>query len=336
MAINFPSAPSVGQLYTFNGKVWQYDGSGWVFFGLAGPTGSTGPTGITGPTGMTGFGATGPSGPTGFNGVLGGTGPTGSTGPGTGFLYQYDSLVGAGEPDAGHFKFDLALSTPPTNVSFYHSDFNGTDISAFLNVIDNTGSFTVVMIDPANPGGHYIAFRCTSAFTTSGNMLTASIDGSSIVRKGTFLDDSGPFYVWLESSGVAGATGPTGPTGAAGTNGTNGAIGPTGNTGPAGASDGLSGLLEGPSNKTYRILEKSPIAMTITEFTAKLSAGTCTAKLQINGVDVTTGSISATTTQQSVTPSGANAVAAGDVVQLVVGSVSSAADLSFTFKYTRP
>lgn len=330
MAINFPTSPVVDQTYVFNGKVWKFDGGGWVFLGQAGPTG---PTGITGPTGMTGFGATGPSGPTGFNGVLGGTGPTGQTGPGTGFLYEYDTVTGAGEPDPGHFKFNLSITTPPTNVSFYAQDFNGTDISSFLNVIDNTGSFTVVMIDPVNPNGHYLAFRCTSVFTTSGNMLTATIDGSSIVRKGTFLDDSGPFYVWFESSGVAGATGPTGPTGSAGSNGVTGA---TGNTGPAGASDGLAGLLEGPSNKTYRVLEKSPIALTITEFTTKLAAGTCTAKLQINGVDVTGGSISTTTAQQSTTPSAANVVAAGDTVSLVVGSVSSAADLSFTFKYTRP
>lgn len=31
MAINFPSSPLVGDLYTFNGKTWQWDGSYWIF-----------------------------------------------------------------------------------------------------------------------------------------------------------------------------------------------------------------------------------------------------------------------------------------------------------------
>ncbi len=27
--INFPSAPAVGNTYTFNGRTWQFDGYGW-------------------------------------------------------------------------------------------------------------------------------------------------------------------------------------------------------------------------------------------------------------------------------------------------------------------
>lgn len=29
MAINFPNSPSANDLYTFNGKTWQYTGTGW-------------------------------------------------------------------------------------------------------------------------------------------------------------------------------------------------------------------------------------------------------------------------------------------------------------------
>lgn len=92
MAINFPSNPSVGDVYTYAGRSWQWNGSGWqaypgpVFVGPTGPTGYTGATGPTGSTGPTGIiGPTGPaSGPTGPTGIQGITGPTGSTGP-TGF-----------------------------------------------------------------------------------------------------------------------------------------------------------------------------------------------------------------------------------------------------------
>ena len=27
--INFPTSPTVGQLYTYNGRTWKWDGSGW-------------------------------------------------------------------------------------------------------------------------------------------------------------------------------------------------------------------------------------------------------------------------------------------------------------------
>ncbi len=28
--INFPSSPTVGQSYTFNGRTWTWNGQGWV------------------------------------------------------------------------------------------------------------------------------------------------------------------------------------------------------------------------------------------------------------------------------------------------------------------
>jgi hypothetical protein len=272
---------------------------------------------------------------------------------------QYFYATATGDPTNGHFGFNAALASPPTAVNIAKIDNTGLDNTSFLNAIDLNDAMTFAGIDPLSVG-HYIIFHITSAFTDNGNYLTANI--SAISRKGTFTDGVGPFYVWIEASGatgpagVAGPTGPTGPTGitgptgftgsagaasntgATGVTGPTGSTGPTGRTGPTGpssASDALSGVLEAPSNKTYRVLEKSPTALTITEFTVKLGAGTCTAKLQINGVDVTGGSISATTAQQSVSPSAANVVAAGDVVQLVIGSVSSTADLSFSFSYTR-
>lgn len=95
MAINFPTGPTVGQVYTYSNRSWTWNGEGWQAsvgpfnIGPTGPTGPSGgpigPTGDTGPTGPTGWtgpsvtGSTGPTGPSG--GPIGPTGPTGSIGP---------------------------------------------------------------------------------------------------------------------------------------------------------------------------------------------------------------------------------------------------------------
>jgi hypothetical protein len=83
--INFPSNPTFGQVYTFNGVNWQWRGYSWQVvgsFGLTGSSGSSGPTGPSGPNGTFGStGPTGPAGPAGSNGPTGPTGPAGSAGP---------------------------------------------------------------------------------------------------------------------------------------------------------------------------------------------------------------------------------------------------------------
>jgi hypothetical protein len=58
MAIDFPSSPSLSQVYSFGGRSWIWNGTQWLGYN----TGATGPTGYTGYTGYTGFtGYTGPS-----------------------------------------------------------------------------------------------------------------------------------------------------------------------------------------------------------------------------------------------------------------------------------
>ena len=92
--INFPSSPTIGQVFNGGGRTWTWDGTAWVpsplMTGATGPTGPTGPTGaqgiqgIAGPTGPTGDqgiqGVAGPTGPTGAQGIQGVAGPTGPTG----------------------------------------------------------------------------------------------------------------------------------------------------------------------------------------------------------------------------------------------------------------
>lgn len=34
MPLNFPTSPYINQLYTFNGKTWKWDGSGWVSYNV--------------------------------------------------------------------------------------------------------------------------------------------------------------------------------------------------------------------------------------------------------------------------------------------------------------
>lgn len=98
----------------------------------------------------------------------------------------------------------------------------------------------------------------------------------------------------------------------------------------------FSGHIESPSAKTYVLDQYAEFAYTINRITIDMSAGTATAKLTIDGVDVTgCTSISASTTESTTSCTAANSVSAGNTVALVITSPSSAADLSFTMKYTR-
>jgi len=92
-----------------------------------------------------------------------------------------------------------------------------------------------------------------------------------------------------------------------------------------------------PADGTITLTAKAAFAFTINQIRGlKTSSGTLTLKVQIGGVDVTslTG-LSVTTTPQDVTATGANSVAAGDRITIVISSSSSPANLEFTLKATR-
>lgn len=98
----------------------------------------------------------------------------------------------------------------------------------------------------------------------------------------------------------------------------------------------MSGHIESPSAKTYTLEQYAEFAYTINRITIDMGAGTATAKLTIDGVDVTgCTSISASTTESTTNCTAANSVSVGNTVALVVTSPSSAADMVFTVKYTR-
>ena len=85
MPLDFPTSPSVNDIYTANGKSWLWDGVSWKAYnsgytGSKGDTGTTGYTGSVGDTGTTGFtGSIGDQGTTGYTGSVGGIGYTGSS-----------------------------------------------------------------------------------------------------------------------------------------------------------------------------------------------------------------------------------------------------------------
>ncbi len=94
------------------------------------------------------------------------------------------------------------------------------------------------------------------------------------------------------------------------------------------------GLIAAPTATTYIIDLKVPVALTINELAAKLTSGTATAKVTIDGVDVTGTSTAFSSTEAAGTASAANAAAAGTTVSLVFTAVSSPVGFAFTIKAT--
>ncbi len=104
--LDFPSAPTLNQTYTANGKTYIWNGVSWVnnssgftgsqgsvgYTGSQGPVGYTGSLGSQGPSGFTG--STGPTGSIGFTGSQGATGSTGPTGP-IGYTGSWGGTAGA-------------------------------------------------------------------------------------------------------------------------------------------------------------------------------------------------------------------------------------------------
>lgn len=111
----------------------------------------------------------------------------------------------------------------------------------------------------------------------------------------------------------------------------------TGTAAAAGSVDGLAFHIETVANKTYFLAAKMPFAGTINSLERQvMTSGSCTLKVQINGVDVTgLTALSATTSDQSSNASGANVFAAGDRVTMVASGNSAALDLVGELKFTK-
>ncbi len=186
MPISFPLTPTIGQVYTYSGRSWTWDGRGW-FPGVA--TGATGATGITGNLG--------PVGATGVQANLDAV--TGNILPAANVTYDLGS---------GDFRWrDLYLSG--NSIDLGGALITASNNSVILpvgsqigNVVIGSGGASIVVSDsqPSNP--------------TIGQLWFDSDLGDLNI----FVSNS-----WAIISGAQGPAGPTGPTGPTGATGATGA-----------------------------------------------------------------------------------------------------------------
>jgi hypothetical protein len=104
-----------------------------------------------------------------------------------------------------------------------------------------------------------------------------------------------------------------------------------GEAGSAGASadNSILALIEAPTAKTYTLCQYATTGGTIANLIAKLSSGTCTVAVKINGTDVTgLAAVAVTSAESTTAATAANTIAVGDTITAVVSSVSSPADLA--------
>ncbi len=102
-----------------------------------------------------------------------------------------------------------------------------------------------------------------------------------------------------------------------------------------GNSQSINGLIEVGADKTYPILTYCAVPLRLTSLYMKTLSGTCTAKLQKNGVDITgLTALAVTSVRAGVTataPSdGTNIFAIGDVLDLIITGSAAPLDLSWS------
>jgi hypothetical protein len=190
--INFPSSPSVNDEYSFEGRTWVWNGSGWevkAFVAPPGATGPSGPTGATGPVGVTGatgvVGETGPIGVTGATGVIGVSGATGATGPiGVTGATGVTGVVGVSGATGAVGVSGATGATGPVGVT------GATGVQGVVGVSGATGATGVIGVSGA-----------------TGATGPVGVTGATGVV------------------GVSGATGATGPVGVTGATGATPAVG---------------------------------------------------------------------------------------------------------------
>jgi hypothetical protein len=206
--INFPSSPSLNDEYSFEGRTWVWNGSGWevkAFVAPAGATGATGVTGATGPSGAQGAtgvtGVVGVSGATGATGVVGVSGATGATGP--------VGVTGA---------TGVVGVSGATGVQGVVGVSGATGATGVQGVVGVSGATGVVGVSGA-----------TGATGVVGVTGATGVQGPVGVTGATGVQ------------GVVGVTGATGVQGVVGVSGATGATGPIGVTGATGATPAVGG-----------------------------------------------------------------------------------------------
>ena len=235
MPLQFPFSPSIGQIYTYSGYSWSWDGERWVPVVFKGSTGATGATGIgatgisvIGATGATGSGLTGATGPRGATGSTGPTGTTGATGPtgATGLLGPLGS-TGATGPTGS------TGSTGPLPAWTYQGTYSSGSSYLVGSIVTYQGQLWYRNVSTAitgtgyAPGGaeNYWDLLASAGATGPGNITYSNTAPVGAVIGDRWLDtvnmleltliNDGDSTQWVELTGK-GAVGATGASGANG------------------------------------------------------------------------------------------------------------------------
>ena len=255
MAIDFPDAPTVGDVFTSGSQSWQWDGVAWqlIISTVVGPTGPTGAASdVTGPTG-----ALGPKGN--FTVVANTPPPEPENGDawfnsanGRIFIY-YDDETSAAWVESASSNVGPPGATGPTGAQGSDSQVPGPTgpqgSTGPTGARGQTGPAGASIIGPTGPRGDLGPTGADGVTGPQGERGPTGPQGD----KG----DQG-------EEGIEGPTGPQGPTGAdstvtgpTGPRGFVGATGPQGSTGPTGASitgptgpTGSTGPSGGPTGPT--------------------------------------------------------------------------------------
>jgi hypothetical protein len=198
--INFPTNPSLNDVYSFADRSWSWNGRSWksisAFVGFTGSQGLPGEAAAIGYTGSRGFvgsagaGFTGSRGNTGFTGSQGipGTsaaiGFTGSSAPGHVNLYQSGALVVTPGVTRWYAPYNLVVTSIIPRVVIAANDIIKLDIRK------NDESFIELTI----PSGEFNG----PPYTTEFNLLLGDFLTVAVTQVGTSQAPGGELYVQFQ------------------------------------------------------------------------------------------------------------------------------------------
>jgi hypothetical protein len=243
MPLDFPTSPSPGDIYTFGGRSWQWNGTAWDVYATAANAvtflnGFTGSINILGSTfigvsgssnnitiSYTGTGAMGPTGPTGDQGpqgIQGPIGPTGFTGDqGPQGIQGPIGPTGDQGPQGIQGPIGSTGFTGPTGpqgvtgpVGSYVITLNGLSGNVGLaqgsNItITPSGNTLTIASTASGAGGTSYAFY-QGATAPTGFSAGDRWYNTGLGKLFTGVND-GATAIWVEFAGPAGPAGATGP-----------------------------------------------------------------------------------------------------------------------------
>jgi hypothetical protein len=234
MPLNFPSSPSIGQIYIGpGGESWQWIGSSWksiTTFGTSGSSGSSGSSGTSGTDGTSGSsgtsGTSGTSGSSGTSGVDGIIGIAGNDGSNSGRWNFNLAAVAPADPGRDQFSANNTLIGGTGKLSISTTDVNSVNYYDWLDAIRNRiqlGHVGYLQITEVGSNSNIGIWEITVVddntlyfdFTISSIVSTAGYDW---INRATYTIS----WVFNGLDGTIGAAGSSGTSGAAGTSGTSG------------------------------------------------------------------------------------------------------------------